>query len=68
MIEWTPVPEPQTWTLPKPMKHNGLSYATVTIGAPTSEHILKASAVQGASGLNITLRIIEDRVGRARAV
>jgi len=59
MINWVPVPEPQAWTLPKPTRHNGVQYTTVTIGAPTSEHILKASAVHGASGLDVTLRIIE---------
>ena len=59
MTEWTPVPEPQTWTLPKPMTVGGISYTSVTIGAPTSEDVLKASAVHGASGLDVTLRIIE---------
>jgi len=60
MIDWTPVPEPQTWTLPKPMMHGGIHYSTVTLGAPTSEDVLKATAVQGTAGLDVTLRIIES--------
>ena len=59
-IEWTPVPEPQTWALPKPMMHGGMHYSTVTLGAPTSEDVLKATAVVGASGLDVTLRMIES--------
>ena len=59
-IEWTPVPEPQSWPLPKPMMHGGIHYATVTLGAPTSEDVLKATAVSGASGLDVTLRMIES--------
>jgi hypothetical protein len=42
------------------MVHGGIHYATVTIGAPTSEDVLKATAVPGASGLDVTLRIIES--------
>jgi hypothetical protein len=60
MTEWIPVPEPQTWTLPKPTTHGGIQYLTLTLGAPTSEDVLKATAVQGASGLEVTLRIIES--------
>ena len=60
MIPWTPVPEPQEWTLPKPMMLNGVHYAKLTIGAPTSEDVLKATAVSGASGMDVTLRMIES--------
>jgi hypothetical protein len=60
MTDWTPVPEPQIWTLPKPMMHGGIHYTSVTIGAPTSEDVLKATAVPGASGLDVTLRIVES--------
>ena len=60
MSIWTPVPEPVTWTFPKPLTQGGLSYATVTIGAPTAEDILKATAVRGASGMDVTLRLIES--------
>jgi hypothetical protein len=59
-IAWTPVPEPQSWPLAKPMMHGGIHYATVTLGAPTSEDVLKATAVSGASGLDVTLRMIES--------
>lgn len=60
MTNWTPVPEPLTWTFPKPITHGGLFYETVTIGAPTAEDILKATAVRGASGMDVTLRLIES--------
>ena len=63
----TPVPDPVSWPLAagrwplaKPMAHNGVQYDTLTIGAPTSEDVLKASAVPGASGLDVTLRMIES--------
>ena len=59
-IAWTPVPEPQSWPLPKPMMHGGVHYETVTLGAPTSEDVLKATAVSGATGLDVTLRMIES--------
>ena len=60
MAEWTPVPDPVAWPLAKPTMHNGVQYDTLTIGAPTSEDVLKASAVPGASGLDVTLRMIES--------
>ena len=60
MIPWTPVPEPQEWPLPKPMMHNGVHYAKLTIGAPTSEDVLKATSVSGATGLDVTLRMVES--------
>jgi hypothetical protein len=56
---WTPVPEPVTWTLPKPLPSGGLTYATVTVGAPTAGDIMAATAVSGASGVDVTLRMIE---------
>jgi len=60
MSDWTPVPEPVTWTLPKPLTQGGMSYTTVTLRAPTAEDILKATAVRGASGVDVTLRLIES--------
>ncbi len=60
MSSWLPVPEPVSWTLPRPITQNSLSYTTVTMGAPTSEDILKATAVRGASGVDVTLRMIES--------
>ncbi len=59
MGDWTPVPEPITWTLPRPLEHGGLTYTTITIGAPTGEDILKATAVRGATGLDVLCRVIE---------
>ena len=60
MIPWTPVPEPIEWPLPKPATFNGIHYAKLTIGAPTSEDVLKATSVSGASGMDVTLRMIES--------
>jgi len=59
-ILWQPPPEPITWTLPKPMVHAGMRYDSVKLGAPTSEDVLKATAVRGAAPLEVTLRIIES--------
>lgn len=59
-MDWTPVPEPITWNLPKPGMCNGMRYDTLTVGAPTSEDVLKATAVHGATGLDITLRMVES--------
>jgi hypothetical protein len=61
---WKDPPEPVAWTLrnkDKPgqaIMHGGLAYTTVTVGAPTSADVLKATAVQGASGLERTLRMV----------
>lgn len=60
MTEWVPVPEPIVWTLPKPQMSGGLQYTTLTVGAPTSEDVLKATAIHGATGLDVTLRMLES--------
>jgi len=60
MTGWVPVPEPITWTLPKPQMSGGMQYSTLTVGAPTSEDVLKATAVHGATGLDVTLRMLES--------
>jgi hypothetical protein len=52
-----------TWTLAAPISHNGMNYATVTLRAPTSADILKASAVRGTFGLDLTLRLVEAVCG-----
>ena len=59
MSDWIPVPEPMTWQLPGPLTHNGMSYASVTLRAPSAADILKATAIPGAVGMDITLRLIE---------
>ena len=59
MNDWIPVPEPVTWTLPTPLAFNGMSYGSVTLRAPTGADILKATAVRGAAGMDVTLRLIE---------
>jgi len=59
-ILWQPPPEPITWTLPKPTVHAGMRYDSVKLGAPTTEDVLKATAVRGAAPLEVTLRIIES--------
>jgi hypothetical protein len=62
-VSWIPIPEPMTWTLPAPITFNGMNYATVTLRAPTSADILKASAVRGAANLDVTLRLVETVSG-----
>jgi hypothetical protein len=57
---WIPVPEPISWPLPKPQMSGGMHYATLTVGAPTSEDVLKATAIHGATGLDVTLRMVES--------
>ena len=59
MTDWIPVPEPMTWQLAKPLSHNGLSYGSVTLRAPSAADILKATAIPGAVGMDVTLRLIE---------
>jgi hypothetical protein len=59
MIDWIPVPEPVTWTLPTPLTAGGMRFTTVTLRAPTAGDVLKATAIPGASALDVTLRLIE---------
>jgi hypothetical protein len=58
MTEWTEVPEPVTWSLVKPVTFNGMSYGQVTLRAPTAEETMTATAVRGASNMEIVLRLI----------
>lgn len=58
-MEWTPVPEPVTWTMPVPIADGGLTYTKVTLRAPTGEDIMKATAIQGASGTDVAHRLVE---------
>jgi hypothetical protein len=55
--DWIPPPEPVTWTI-RPVSHGGTTYKTVTLRAPTSEDILKASANSRETGLAQALRLI----------
>jgi hypothetical protein len=59
-MAWIPVPEPQVWQIAAPANSGGMRYATVTLVAPTAEDIMKATAVSGASGMDVTLRMIES--------
>ena len=63
MSDWIDVPEPITWTLREPMMHNGVSYATITLRAPTGEDMMKASAVRGASNIEVVHRLVETVSG-----
>jgi len=60
VTNWVPVPEPIVWTLPKPLMSGGMQYTQITVGAPTSEDVLKATAIHGATGLDVTLRMLES--------
>lgn len=57
-MDWVPPPEFVPWTLPAPVAFSGVTYATVTLRAPTAQDVLKAADIQGASGMQITLRLI----------
>ncbi len=59
MSDYIPIPEPVTWLLAKPAEHGGMSYPSVTLRAPTAGEVLKATAVRGATGMDVTLRLIE---------
>lgn len=58
-MAWIPVPEPQVWKIAAPANSGGLRYDTITLVAPTAEDVMKATAVSGASNLDVTLRLIE---------
>ena len=57
-MDWVPPPEFVPWTLPAPIAFGSVTYATVTLRAPTAGDVLKASAIQGASGMDVALRLI----------
>ena len=56
--EWQPPPQPVTWELEEPIKHKVASWSSITLRAPTAGDVLKATAMRGASGLEVTLRMI----------
>jgi hypothetical protein len=56
-MDWTPPPEPVTWTI-KPVALGTTTYTTVTLRAPTTGDIIKASAVRGEGGMTVALRMI----------
>jgi hypothetical protein len=60
MSNWIAPPEPMEFLLPKPLMAGGMKYTQVTVGAPTTEDVLKATAVKGAAGLDVTLRMVES--------
>lgn len=55
---WSPPPEPVTWELPRPLVFGTATYPTITLRAPTAGNVLKATAVRGVSGMEVTLRLI----------
>ena len=57
-MDWTPPPDPVTWTLPKPIVFGSVTYGTITLRAPSAGDVLKAGAVPGASGAQVNLRLI----------
>lgn len=58
--DWTLPPEPVTWHLHAPLSHGNATYSEVTIRCPTAGDVMKASAVRGASGMDVTLRLIAE--------
>jgi hypothetical protein len=59
----TEVPEPVTWNLRTPIQHAGMTYEQVTLRAATVEQMMKATAVRGASNLEVACRLIETISG-----
>lgn len=57
-MDWTPPPEPLTWTLPKPIPFGSVTYSAVTLRAPTAGDMLKAMAIPGASPYQVAMRLI----------
>ncbi len=57
-MTWIAPPEPMTWPLAVPLQLGSASYPTVTLRAPTAGDVLKATSVSGASGIDVTLRLI----------
>ena len=58
--EWHPPPEPVTWDLAKPLAFGSATYASITLRAPTAGDVLKATAVRGSGGIEITLRMVAN--------
>ena len=58
MSDRTPPPEPVTWELDKPLSFGPATYPAITLRAPTAGDVLKATAVRGAAGMEVTLRLI----------
>ena len=58
MSDWTPPPEPVTWTLSPAIEFGSASYSAITLRAPKASDVLKATAVRGEFGLATTLRLI----------
>lgn len=57
-MAWIAPPEPMTWLLPAPIQFGSAAYPTVTLRAPTAGDVLKATAIPGASGMQVTLQLI----------
>lgn len=57
-MDWVPPPEFVAWTLPTPIVFGSATYATITLGSPTAGDVLKATAIKGTSGVDVTLRLI----------
>jgi hypothetical protein len=55
---WTPPPAQLTWALPAPLTNGPAVYHSVTLRAATAGDVLKATAMRGASGMEVTLRLI----------
>ena len=58
MPDWIPPPEPVTWELVPPVSFGSTTYTAVTLRSPTAGNLLKATAVPGESGVQVTMRLI----------
>jgi hypothetical protein len=58
-IEWKPPPATMTWTLSDPPRVGTMTYPQITMRAPRVGEVMKATAVPGATNLEVSLRLIE---------
>ena len=52
------LPQSLQWTLERPITHGGVTVETITLRAPTVGEVMKATAVQGRSNMEVALWMI----------
>jgi hypothetical protein len=56
--EWQAPPPSVTWDLNPPIALGVASFSAITLRAPLGEDVLKATAIRGASNMEVTMRLI----------
>jgi hypothetical protein len=57
MADWIAPPAQVTWAFDPPLVANAQTYPQATLHAPCGADVLKATAIQGSSGLEVTARL-----------